>query len=126
MVEELARWKSVLTKRINNMQENLNCLIEERTRVRNCLIKSTHNLAQTNEKYCNSMEYVPKASNIIDLALDNVKLSHNISKILLNDCITNNIEYIVKLPSNTLAETIAMQVSNVDVFDFSSDVLVYN
>ncbi|KRT83047.1 hypothetical protein AMK59_4544, partial [Oryctes borbonicus] len=65
MVEELARWKSVLTNRLNDAQDVLKNLIEERNKTRSYSIKCLNNLSQINEKLCKNENTPLKSSNIL-------------------------------------------------------------
>lgn len=110
MVEELARWKSVLTNRINETQEALKNVIEERARVRNYLIKSWNNLTQINQKICKNDNPLLKTSNIAELSLNNFKLSEDIVHGLLKGDVIPASEHILESSSHTPAECLALQV----------------
>ncbi|KAK9739634.1 hypothetical protein QE152_g8788 [Popillia japonica] len=73
MVEELARWKSVLTNRLNDIQDVLKNLIEERNKTRSYSIKCLNNLIQMNEKLCKNENAPLKSSNILELCMNNFK-----------------------------------------------------
>lgn len=116
MVEELARWKSLLTNRLNDTQEVFKNLIDERNKCRNFSIRCLNYLTELNEKLCN-IENIPlKSSNILELSMNNCKLSENLAKNLLKDNITNSVEYLAQLPSSTPAESLVLQVCYRSIF----------
>lgn len=111
MVEELARWKSLLTNRLNNVQEVLKGLMEERNKSRSYAIGCLNNLVQMNEKLCNDENIPLKSSNILELCMNNFRISENLSEKLLEETeVSNSVEYLSQLPSSTPAESLALQV----------------
>ncbi|GJQ77651.1 hypothetical protein Trydic_g12779 [Trypoxylus dichotomus] len=110
MVEELARWKSVLTNRLNDIQEVLKNLIEERNKARSYSTKCLNNLSQINEKSCKNENIPLKSSNILELSMNNFKISEVLTEKLLETEVTNSVEYLAQLPSSTPAESCALQL----------------
>lgn len=110
MVEELARWKSVLTNRLNDIQDVLKNLIEERNKTRSYSIKCLNNLIQMNEKLCKNENAPLKSSNILELCMNNFKISEALTEKLMEEDVLNSVEYLSQLPSSTPAESCALQV----------------
>lgn len=89
MVEELAHWKTALSEKVGDLQENLRNLLYERNQVRKDLLKSNHCLAAAS----NNFSFTLKSSNIMDLVELNCKLSeHILNNLNKND---NNYESLV-------------------------------
>lgn len=83
MVEELAKWKSALAIRTNELQETLKALLDERKRVQKKNVKTYTNLKVIAEKYINDLKNVElKYGNIIEVANVNHELSEGISRAL--------------------------------------------
>ncbi|KAF5283622.1 hypothetical protein FQA39_LY17271 [Lamprigera yunnana] len=78
MVEELARWKSALNEKINELRENINLLMDERKHVRNNLIHSHNNLVTANIVLSNKVPQL-RSSNIFELSATNQYLSASIA-----------------------------------------------
>lgn len=83
MVEELARWKSVLTKRISELQETIKSLLEDHKVVYNHSIKTHSSLNNIHDSLQNSNQKNAPLGNIIDITKHNFVLSKEI-KTLLN------------------------------------------
>lgn len=111
MVEELAKWKSALAIRTNELQEVLKALLEERKKVQKNNMKTYSNLKVTSEKVANGTKKVElKYGNIIEVANVNQELSEGILRSL-------NLEDEVKKSSTnltsvqvTVAEKTALKV----------------
>ncbi|KAI4460084.1 basic leucine zipper nuclear factor 1 blzf1 protein [Holotrichia oblita] len=110
MVEELARWKSVLTNRLNDLQDVLKCLIDERNKTRSYSIKCLNNLNQMNEQLCKNENVPLKSSNILEVCMNNFKISEALTSKLMEDEVLNSVEYLSQLPSSTPAESCAVQL----------------
>lgn len=122
MVEELANWKKVLNEKTVNLQQAIKQLLDERCRTRDMMLCTYKNLYSLHEKWLENIaisEYVgnnkvynqpignlnlnttiPHSSNIIDLALVNLKLSENVSS--SNE--KPDISYLDNLPTETDGE----------------------
>ncbi|KAJ3640904.1 hypothetical protein Zmor_001844 [Zophobas morio] len=84
MVEELARWKSALTSRINELQEIVKKLLDERYRVQNKCLKTCCLLQSTRKKLVgDEMQQCDlNSSNIVDLSTLNYSLTQDISQLV--------------------------------------------
>lgn len=112
MVEELARWKFALSIRINDLQESIKNLLEERNKVRSNNLNTFSNLMELNEKH-GGIDNIPivKTSHILELSNLNNILSANLLAKLLNN--QNNKECymsLADLPNLTRAEAMAAKV----------------
>lgn len=80
MVEELARWKSALTKRMSELQQNIKCLLEESDIVYEFTVKTNRCLTDIHE----NLQKVEKKNicfgNIIDTAKNNLSLVKEIKQ----------------------------------------------
>lgn len=107
MVEELARWKSALTKRINELQENIKCLLEESKVVYDCSSKTHSCLRQTRDALQNTEQKSMPLGNIIDIAKSNLLLSKETKSILniedSNYCISNDASTMKQTTAERLA-----------------------
>ncbi|KAK5649290.1 hypothetical protein RI129_000319 [Pyrocoelia pectoralis] len=104
MVEELAHWKTALSDKVNELQENLRNLLYERNRVRKDLLKSSRCLIAATD----GNNFNLKSTNIIDLAEMNSKLSEN----MLNNRNDNKKETIIdetNLEKHTAGEKDALK-----------------
>lgn len=114
MVEELARWKSALSNRINELQETMKLLLEERKKVR---INSAHSISYLTQVYdqLNSFEseLSMKSSDILSLTDFILVKSQAIANILLkkDDKISIKAADILDLLSCTKGENFAQKVS---------------
>lgn len=123
MVEELARWKSALSMRINDLQENIKGLLEERNEVRSNCLSTLQNLLELNEKYVtanNETVSAMKSSNILELSHVSSKISVNVAAKLLKGNNSNNelCKKIAELAQQTKAEAFVTRVSNVAHINF--------
>ncbi|XP_017772073.1 PREDICTED: golgin-45 [Nicrophorus vespilloides] len=109
MVEELARWKSAFSYRINDLQENLKLLINERTKVRNSALKTYKVLTRIDETLPERTLSCLKSTNIIDLAVNNCKLAEHIGGHFVKEDKELD-ENILKLPTNTPGENAAARI----------------
>ncbi|XP_022919698.2 golgin-45 [Onthophagus taurus] len=111
MVEELARWKSVLTQRIQHLEENLKVLIEERSKTRKFLLKTLINLKEINDNHFKLDGPKLKTTNIIDLSIVNYRFSENIGQFVMGgDFNLKRKEFLSDLPSNTMGELKSIQL----------------
>lgn len=114
MVEELARWKASLCQKVNESQEIMKKLLEERKQVREHLIKTHNNLASLKDNFdlLNKRNHL-KSSNILDLSSDLYKISQALLIQLLGteDQSSSSPEFYSSLPGQTAAEKIAEHVS---------------
>ncbi|CAH1119254.1 unnamed protein product [Phaedon cochleariae] len=81
MVEELAKWKSALSNRINAMQEVMKILLEERKRVHNQSYETLNVLKNISENVsgkANEKQCLLKHGNILDVANVNFELTNSI------------------------------------------------
>ncbi|EFA12552.1 golgin-45 [Tribolium castaneum] len=87
MVEELARWKSALSNRINELQEVAKKLLDERYRVQKKLMKSCVILHGVEARLCESPKArdSAKSSNVVDLSQVICDLSQEISDLVVID-----------------------------------------
>jgi len=115
MVEELARWKSALSNRLNELQDNIKNLVEERTKVRNNSLK-IHNYLMCISKNLNLPENSSmhlKSTNIIELSAANCALSESLARNLVKDSNNKYLSYdgnLTNLPKHTTAESDALQI----------------
>lgn len=112
MVEELARWKSALSIRINELQESIKCLLEERTKVRRSSLNTYCDLKELS-KHLGCENNVPlKNSNVLEITNVNNLLSANIVTNLMK--LQNDYEEFHKglanLPNVTRTESMALKV----------------
>lgn len=83
MVEELAKWKSALAIRTNELQEVLKTFLDERKRVQKKNAKTYTNLKVISEKLKNDLKNVElKYGNVIEVANVNQELSEEILRAL--------------------------------------------
>ncbi|XP_065170398.1 golgin-45 isoform X1 [Atheta coriaria] len=108
MVEELARWKSALTNRISELQENMKVLIDERTKVRNYSLQTYNLLHQINAQQFETKPATIRTANIIDLSMNNLKLAQDLSQVLIKDVKEN--DDLLKLSTNTPGENMAVKI----------------
>lgn len=80
MVEELARWKSALTNRANELQDVVKCLLEEHNRVYTASAKTWQNLNKIAQHTCNSSTKVPNLGNLIEISENSCALSSRIKQ----------------------------------------------
>ncbi|XP_046673009.1 golgin-45 isoform X2 [Homalodisca vitripennis] len=72
MVEELAKWKALLSRRVQDLQDVTRRLLDERTKVREYLINTYKDL----HALCSNLDMTPpRSSNILDLSEVNMQLS---------------------------------------------------
>lgn len=134
MVEELANWKKILNEKTVNLQQAIKQLLDERCRTRDMMLCTYKNLYCLHEKWLENIaisEYVgntkaynqpignlnltttmPHSSNIIDLALVNLKLSENVSSSYEKP----DISHLNTLPADTDGEKHAENVSPMLLF----------
>lgn len=113
MVEELARWKAALTHKMNEAQDVLKRLLEERKSVRENLAKTYSNLNFLRDNFNLLNKRNPLSSgNIISLSEENFKLSETLLLQLLGGSkgspTNSDLE---DLPNDTAAEKAAEHVS---------------
>lgn len=101
MVEELARWKSALSKKIDELQENVRCLIDERKLVRSNLLKSHNNLVSSNLYLANEVPSL-RTTNILELSTVNQCLSYNLRHSLIRG---GSILYKTEINENNLEKS---------------------
>lgn len=129
MVEELARWKSALSIRISELQDNVNSLLEERSKVRSNSLETFCNLMELSDKHLTS-DKVPslRNSNILELATVNNSLSANLLVKLFSEQNNNNKRDLyaktTELPNLTAAESVAAKVQH-PLFLYFCFVLIY-
>lgn len=106
MVEELARWKSALTNRINDSQSNIKQLLDERKKVRQNLLSAMLNLKKGDAHADASL----KATDILHLS----DLINTTCKSIFEDTSISfsgeHSEKLKSLPSHTPAEMKAIKV----------------
>lgn len=114
MVEELARWKSALTQRLHEFQENTKCLLEERKNVLNNMCKTHQSLLDVLEHLENKtpLELV----GFVALSEKNFDLIEKIKSILNVKCSHQDVA-IASKPS--AAEKALYLVSEIDESCFS-------
>lgn len=111
MVEELARWKSALTKRLNDLQENIKQLLEERSKLRQHSLKTYRNLKRINQKITEKKCVGLKYTNNLEVALANCKLTEGIVELLFSEAtVDDEVENFADLPFLTLGESRCAQV----------------
>lgn len=89
MVEELARWKSALTQRLNEFQENAKCLLEEKNKVYNNMVVMQQHLMDTLEHL--GSKAPSEVGDFVTLSESNLDLMETIKTILNVDCSQKNI-----------------------------------
>lgn len=112
MVEELARWKSALSMHINELQENIKSLLEERTKVRLNSLNTYCDLKELSKHLGCDNNITLNNINILELANASHTLSANIVANLLNIKYDYE-EYhkgIADLSNVTRAEAMALKV----------------
>ncbi|KAL0275328.1 UNVERIFIED_CONTAM: hypothetical protein PYX00_003211 [Menopon gallinae] len=109
MVEELARWKAALTHKVNEAQEVLKKLLEERKSVRENLTNTYNNLSFLRDNFNLLNKKNPLSSgNVIDLSEENFRLSETLLIQLLGVDKGNSSNSVLKdLPNDTPAEKAA-------------------
>lgn len=116
MVEELARWKSALSNKVNVIQENLRKLIEERRRIRNELLKTYTTLTSVSKSLNQTpnLEENLKSTCILELSTVNCSLSVHIAQNIVKQPTKDQISItnVDNLPRSTPAENEALQVIN--------------
>lgn len=105
MVEELARWKSALTQRVHEFQENTKCLLEERNKV-------FTNMVKTQQKMLNVLEHLGRTasaenSEILACSESNLRIMETISMHLDVNCTQKEMTFTAK---PTVAEQALYQV----------------
>ncbi|KAF5289190.1 hypothetical protein FQR65_LT00076 [Abscondita terminalis] len=113
MVEELARWKSALSNKVNELQEHVSHLIDERKEVRNNLLQCHNNLVNSNLYLANEVPSL-RSTNILDLSVLNQDLSCTLKNSLIRGGTTFYKSLIddKNLERRTPAETEALQCLN--------------
>lgn len=105
MVEELARWKSALYKRVNELQDNLKCLLEESNKVHNNSIKALKCLSdiskylKKNDQNGISFGNLIETSDAISLISENIKQHLNIPN---STEIANSVQKLTPAENNAL------------------------
>lgn len=107
MVEELARWKSALTQRVQEFQENTKCLLDERDKLYNTLVKTQQRMSDVLEHF--GEKVCVESNGISALSEKNLGLIETIAKILNVDRKEKDVSYTPKL---TIAEKALQQVVN--------------
>lgn len=98
MVEELARWKSALTQRLHEFQESTKCLLEERNKACNALIKTQQRMVDILEHLGNKV--LAETDGFLAVTERNQELIESIANIL-------HVESTKKEVSSTLKPSIA-------------------
>lgn len=112
MVEELARWKAALTRKIADLQVSIKCLLDERNKVYSRSLKTCCALSEILESLNSSSDKENlKSANLIDITNLNENMSENL-KLLLNIDKDDQFlrERLSALPKQTNAEKNALQV----------------
>jgi len=81
MVEELARWKSALTNRTNDLQEVIKKILNEHRKLQKKMLGTFNNLNAINDKN-NNRKYSLKTGDILELGCANFELSESASNAL--------------------------------------------
>jgi hypothetical protein len=120
MVEELARWKSALTVRINDLQETVKRLLDERCKVQKKSVRTCCFLQGVKERLVDEggeQRETLKNSNIVDLNNINCSLSQQISDLVGADVekCDDVFEVYSRLPQHTATEKIAMKVCTTQI-----------
>ncbi|KAK9739635.1 hypothetical protein QE152_g8787 [Popillia japonica] len=63
-----------------------------------------------NEKLCKNENAPLKSSNILELCMNNFKISEALTEKLMEEDVLNSVEYLSQLPSSTPAESCALQL----------------
>lgn len=110
MVEELARWKASLCQKVNEAEEVMKKLLEERKQIREYLMKTHNNLCSLRDNFdlLNKRNNL-KSSNIIDLSSELFKISQVLLIQLLgtDSQLNDSLESYNSLPGQTAAEKAA-------------------
>lgn len=109
MVEELARWKASLCQKVNEAQDIMKKLTEERKQIRENLIKAHHNLNLLRDNFdLHNKRNNLTTSNIIDLSSEISKISQTLLiQLLGTENQSSCFESYNNLPSQTAAEKAA-------------------
>lgn len=121
MVEELARWKASLCQKVNEAQDIMRKLTEERKQIRENLVKAHYNLNLLRDNFdLHNKRNNLTTSNIIDLSSEISKLSQTLLVQLLGteNQSTSYFESYNNLPSQTVAEKAAEHVSKFIIINF--------
>ncbi|RZC33781.1 golgin-45 [Asbolus verrucosus] len=115
MVEELARWKSALSARINELQESVRKLLDERYKIHKkslrtcCLLQEVKSQLDIDKgEQCESL----KTCNIVDLSNLNCSTSRQIGDLVhvdVDKC-DKSFERYSQLPQHTASEKIGMRL----------------
>lgn len=107
MVEELARWKSALTQRIQEFQENTKCLLDGRDKLYNTIVKTQQRMLDVVEHLGGKVSF--ESIGILAASEKNLGLIETIAKILNVDFKEKGLSY---TPKPTTAEKALQQVVN--------------
>lgn len=108
MVEELARWKSALMQRVHEFQENTKCLLEERNKVYNTMVKMQHVMLDVLEQLGGN-KTPTRNDGILTLSENNLGLIQTIASVLNVDSKEKN-HVIVDTPKFTPTEKAVHEV----------------
>lgn len=114
MVEELARWKSALTNRTNDLQEVIKRILNDHNKLHNQMLMTFNNLSMVYEKTANKKCNL-KTGNIMELGSTNLELSEEMTKILAVDNLRKDL--VVEIHDNAFSPTekLALKVNNVEL-----------
>lgn len=113
MVEELARWKSALGSRVNDLQNNIKSLLEEQYKLRKKSLKTCCFLQQIIQKQSSNQHEEPiRTANSNDLVNANLIISEKLCDLMECDKGTYDDLYrqYLKLPQETFVEKAAIKV----------------
>ncbi|CAG9772454.1 unnamed protein product [Ceutorhynchus assimilis] len=101
MVEELARWKSALTKRTSDLQELLKRILTDHAKLQKQMLTTFSNLNMVYEKTSNK-QFNLKSGDIMELGTANLELSEEVTKIL---AVNNNEKNLQERTENAYSAT---------------------
>ncbi|XP_054268106.1 golgin-45-like [Macrosteles quadrilineatus] len=116
MVEELAKWKALLTRRVQDLQDMTKNILEERRRVREYLVSTHKDLCVLCDNFdvtsLRSGIHKLNSTNVLDLSEVNMQLSAVVRLQLLgNGIVPSKPADLSHLgPANTAAETVALEL----------------
>ncbi|KAH1006072.1 hypothetical protein HUJ04_006950 [Dendroctonus ponderosae] len=82
MVEELARWKSALTKRINDLQNVIKSILSDHYKLQKQMMTTFSNLKGVSETYNSTKSYNLKTGDIMELGFSIQNLSEEVADII--------------------------------------------
>lgn len=82
MVEELARWKSALAKRINDLQSVIKAILSDHYKLQKQMVTAFSKLKGASETCNSGKKYILKNGDIMELGLNIQDLSEEIANVM--------------------------------------------